>query len=675
VICNGAAKLYVGAVARRIEIELTSARPDGTWTWRAAGALNPRGTLDGSLLYEAAKAGDVVRAEAEFGIEGITVVAVEPPRPTETTDPNRIELIERPTTAGVTTQLTGGRGRPGPDGGPDRRRGDQGGGQRRGRPSQRPTPTGAGGGSDQSDSNGNGRGARDGHGDSALGPHGARTDRPARPDRPTRQPRATAGPGRGGARTQGPGGREANGGPRADREGSARPDGDQGGQRRQPAPRQKRLSPGNAHRNAMLESLPAEQQPIAQQLLRGGIPAVRTALHFERERAREEGRPEPSTEGVLALAESLVSRVKAAEWRDRAEAAIKLGDDLAMRDLRSLVSGSDAARDEASRDLVVTLREMLERRIEAHRTAWSDDVTKNLDEQHVVRALRLSSRPPDPAARFSAELASRLRDAASTALSPATPEAQWLAVLQAVVESPVRRTVKPEGLPANPSPELLETARQHCGRVPALAPLLGISVPPPPGPVRPNVPTKAPSRGRARTGRPARRTAAVPAPPTRAEQPAQEPVPAEEPATAEGPATEPQAAVEPEPAAEAVTPLTVVEQAPEAPVPEVAAPEVPVSETEAPEPQAAVDPEPEAEAVTPPTVVEQAPEAAVPEAAVPEAAVPEAAVPEAAVPEAEAAAGPSPGPEEPLALDEGAPEGLPATEVTSGAGASLANEP
>ncbi len=266
----------------------------------------------------------------------------------------------------------------------------------------------------------------------------------------------------------------------------------------------------------MLESLPIEQQPIAQQLLRGGIPAVRTALHFERERAREAGRPEPSTEGVLALAESLVSRVKAAEWRDRAEAAIKAGDDLAMRDLRALVSGSDAARDEASRDLVVTLRELLEHRIEAHRTTWANDVTKNLDEGHVVRALRLSSRPPDPAARFSAELATRLRDAASAALSPATPEGQWLAVLQAVVESPVRRTVRPEGLPANPSPELLETARQHCGRVPALAPLLGISVPPPPGPVRPNVPPRGPARGHGRPirppGRPVRRTATAATP-------------------------------------------------------------------------------------------------------------------------------------------------------------------
>ena len=372
-----------------------------------------------------------------------------------------------------------------------------------------PAPNGPGGGPPQA--NGNGRGARGTDGGAASGQgHAGRTERQPRSDRPSRQPRATAGPGRGGPRGSGP--REAQEGADGQRTTGPRGEGGQGARKREESPRQKRLSPGNAHRNAMLESLPVEQQPIAQQLLRGGIPAVRTALHFERERAREEGRPEPSTEGVLALAESLVSRVKAAEWRDRADAAIKLGDDLAMRDLRSLVSGSDAARDEASRDLVVTLREMLERRIEAHRTAWSDEVAKNLDDGHVVRALRLSSRPPDPAARFSAELATRLRDAASAALSPTTPEAQWLAVLQAVVESPVRRTVKPEGLPANPSPELLETARQHCGRVPALAPLLGISVPPPPGPVRPNVPTRAPLRSHGRPSRPARH-GAKPAPP------------------------------------------------------------------------------------------------------------------------------------------------------------------
>jgi hypothetical protein len=250
--------------------------------------------------------------------------------------------------------------------------------------------------------------------------------------------------------------------------------------------------------------LSGEEQAIAQQLLRGGIPAVRTALHFERERAREEGRPEPSTEGVMSLAESLVSRVKAAEWRDKAESAIKAGEELAMRDLRSLVSVSDGARDEASRELVVTLRELLERRVEEHRVSWADDVAKNLDQGQIVRALRLSSRPPDATTRFSAELATRLRDAASAALSATTPPDQWLAVLQGVIESPVRRTVKPAGLPANPSPELLATARRNCGQVPGLAPLLGISVPPPPGPVRSNVPLKAPPRRPARPPKPSR---------------------------------------------------------------------------------------------------------------------------------------------------------------------------
>jgi hypothetical protein len=127
-----------------------------------------------------------------------------------------------------------------------------------------------------------------------------------------------------------------------------------------------------------------------------------------------------------------------------------------------------------------------------------------LDEGHVVRALRLSGHPPDPTARFSAELATRLRDAAGAALSPATPSDKWLALLQVVVESPVRRTVRPEGLPPNPSVDLLETARQHCGRVPALAPLLGLSVPPPPGPVHSNVAGKTPLRRPPRPPRPPR---------------------------------------------------------------------------------------------------------------------------------------------------------------------------
>ena len=68
-------------MGRRIEVELTSARDDGSWTWRAAGAKQPKGDLLASLLYEGAKVGDVVKVEAEFHLDGIEVTEVFAPKP------------------------------------------------------------------------------------------------------------------------------------------------------------------------------------------------------------------------------------------------------------------------------------------------------------------------------------------------------------------------------------------------------------------------------------------------------------------------------------------------------------------------------------------------------------------------------------------------------------------
>ncbi|MDO8364820.1 MAG: hypothetical protein Q7V88_18155, partial [Actinomycetota bacterium] len=63
-------------MSRRIEIELTSARPDGTWTWRAAGAQKPKGVLDGTLLPADAAIGTVLKADAEYELDGITILSV-----------------------------------------------------------------------------------------------------------------------------------------------------------------------------------------------------------------------------------------------------------------------------------------------------------------------------------------------------------------------------------------------------------------------------------------------------------------------------------------------------------------------------------------------------------------------------------------------------------------------
>lgn len=233
----------------------------------------------------------------------------------------------------------------------------------------------------------------------------------------------------------------------------------------------------------MLDSLLPEQQPIAEQVLRGGIPAVRTALHLEREKAAAEGRQAPNTDQLIAMAEELLPRLKAAEWRDRAEAAAAKADEIPLRDLRSVVAGADVARDDETRALAASIREALERRVAALHTQWSGDVSKLIDENRLIRAVRASARPPEPGARLDAEVNERLIAAAGQALSPETPPDQWLALLEAVTTSPIRRAVQPVGLPTDAPPDLKRTAHQQSGSIPALAKLLGVAIPPPPVPV------------------------------------------------------------------------------------------------------------------------------------------------------------------------------------------------
>ena len=70
----------------------------------------------------------------------------------------------------------------------------------------------------------------------------------------------------------------------------------------------RRLVPSSTFRNAALATLRPEQLPVAEQLLRGGIPAVRHAIEEQNGRARAEGRPEVTPGPLLALAEELLPR-------------------------------------------------------------------------------------------------------------------------------------------------------------------------------------------------------------------------------------------------------------------------------------------------------------------------------------------------------------------------------
>jgi hypothetical protein len=414
-------------MSRRIDIELTSSRDDGSWTWRSAGAREPRGTVDNALVPVGAHVGDVLRAEIDGYLDRMSVVAILPPRAPRR-EPERLEIrgggaTDRPL---VTTTLV--RERPG---------------ERR--------PRG----------------------------RGERRDRDVRDERGERVAR---GPRRDGTGRRERGERE---GGRPDRESRRPARARQEGRHERPErpapppveskPKAKRLRPGKVHRTALLDALSPEQRPIAEQLLQGGIPSVRQAIDKQNETLRAEGKTEVKADQLLRVAEELRHRAAAAVWRDRAEAAIATVDELDLRDLRSVVNAAgDAGRDEEARALATQLREALANRVEKEHAAWLAELADTLRAGRVVRALRLSSRPPKAGAPIPGDLADQLVGAASSAMTAETGQERWATVLDALAFSPVRRRVVPQSLPTKLSPELRATVARLGTRLPEIAHIFSI---------------------------------------------------------------------------------------------------------------------------------------------------------------------------------------------------------
>jgi hypothetical protein len=426
-------------MSRRIDIELTSQAGDGSWTWRAAGARQPKGVVDGALVPSDLAVGAVLRAEVEVGLEGMEVLslgAAKPLRSPEKTE-GRIEIKGTPKRApDVAVILAPGGGR--------RRRRDEGddGEENLNRPS-RPSSGGRGGprpsgaGREGASREGASRGPREGAG-------------------------ASRGAGSGGAGPRRPNGR----GPGA---GDGRPS---RGER-------PTVPTSMVHRNAMLATLRPEQIPVAEQLLRGGLPAVRQAIDAQNTAARAAGKPGASNDALLAMAEELLPGVKLADWKDRASVAQTQGKEYRLRELRAVVAASRTViLDEDGRAMAKALGESLDQRTTALREEWLARITNALNDGRVLQALEASMSPPEPGTRCPADLAVRLAASAGDAMTSELPPEEWLKLLDTVVASAVRRTVKPAGIPND---ELAQQAARHAsGSVPALAKLLGLRIPPPP---------------------------------------------------------------------------------------------------------------------------------------------------------------------------------------------------
>ncbi len=405
-------------MSRRIDIELTSQTGDGSWTWRAAGARQPKGTVDGALVPAGEQVGAVLRADVDITLEGIEILSLavtKPVRSPEKTE-GRIEVKGTPKRApDVSVVLAPGSGkRPRDDG---ERRERRGGGRRNGAPG---------------------------------GDAGPREERGER-DRA----RVGSGPRRPGGRR--PGDTEGRGA-RGDRP----------------------VTPtSTVHRNAMLAALRPEQIPVAEQLLRGGLQAVRQAIEAQNTAAKAARKPPVASDALMAMADELLPAVRLADWKDRASVAQSAGKDYRLRELRAVVTASRTVNlDDEARATAKALQESLDQRTTALREEWLARITNALNDGRVLQAVEASIRPPEPGTRCPAELAVRLAGAAGEAMTAELPPEEWMRLLDAVVASPVRRTVKPAGIPDD---EVARQAARHAaGSVPALAKLLGLRIPPPP---------------------------------------------------------------------------------------------------------------------------------------------------------------------------------------------------
>ena len=444
-------------MSRRIDIELTSARPDGSWTWRAAGAREPKGVVDSAVLPSGAKVGGVYKADAEFELDGITVLSVTDPKQRSARD-GLLQILPSDKPFEAVTQQLAKRGR-----GERSDRGDR--GERRDR-RDRPSRDGDArrdGGRESRDGRGTGerrgdprRGAADG-GERRREFGGQRSGRPsfnAPPELPQR-------------------------------------------------PKAKRLKPGRQHRNAVLAELDEAQRPVAERALQGGIPAVRAAIKEQNAQLKAEGKETVPDAGLISMAEHLLPRLRVAEWLDRADAAKRDLDDLDLRDLRSVVAGADdpmVARDEATRELAGQLKEALAVKQESELNLWFGDIDAAIGVGRIVRALKLSSQPPKAGIRFPTELATKLTEATNASLEAEALPDRWVAVLEAAAFAPIRAAVVATAPPRQVNDELTATVKRLGPLLPQVAGVFGIEVAAgasAPKPLRPTRPANARPRKQA----------------------------------------------------------------------------------------------------------------------------------------------------------------------------------
>ena len=421
-------------MSRRIDIELTSALPDGSWTWRAAGARKPNGHVDGGLLPPGSSVGDILKVEIEQMLDGIEVQSIVKGRE-KSEDENVLELLpsDKPFEAVIETRAKRDRSerrdsRDGRDG-RGRRDGKRDGGRREG----------------------NRSGGREGEG---KGRSDQRRQRPrfeAPPELPQRPK------------------------PKRLRPGKARRNAVLADLPEEQRPIAELALQGMSavrarvkEENTKLEAAGQPPMPEASvvKMAEDMLPKLRVAEWLDR-------------------AEAAQRQMEHLDLRD-------------LRSVVAASDDSIVARDESTRAIAEDLRQALARKQDEELLLWFGDIDAAIGVGRVIRALRLSSQPPKAGVMFPPDLARRLGEAATAALQPEDPADRWIAVLEAAAFSPVRTLVAPTTAPSVVTDDLRATTLRLGPALPQIAALLGVEVPPgtpKPKPLRAGPPRKD-SRGR-----------------------------------------------------------------------------------------------------------------------------------------------------------------------------------
>jgi len=457
-------------MSRRIEIEITSLNGDVA-TWRAAGAKLPKGVLNASLVPGGPVVGAVYRADVEQFMEGMEVLSVMAPKTASPLDPRkeRIELIvsEKAVPDVTVTYASKGRG-PRRDG-DERSEGRRDGAKRSARPGAKERTSERGPRPDRPSGDHPERTSERGPRSDQTGSEHPRSEHPR-----SEHPRSEH------PRSEHPRGER----PRNDRPRSDRPGGERSGR----TGRERSGPPGappvtTTFRNTFLATLSPEQLPVAEQLLRGGMPSVRAAVAEQNKNATTQGRTTIDPGTIDRIAEDLLPKTTLAMWKDRAAGAFGAGKELRLRDLRAVVtSAKTTTLDDEARTQLKALQIALTARLEVLRTQWTEKLDAAMKSNNVAEALRLVARPPDMSTRVSSETATALVALVSAALTAEQNVATWTELVNLTVETSIRRNVKPLGIPADESCKVL--AVKSAGAIPEFAKLLGMRVPPPPPPTR-----------------------------------------------------------------------------------------------------------------------------------------------------------------------------------------------